>query len=91
MSIYLVVLLGGKGVRVSTPFINAFPWLPFPWNGPLHLSPPLNTTTLIKLMNEEEKEAPLEDSRVRQNRLARERHVTQSKEQHATDASRRAT
>jgi hypothetical protein len=37
----LVVLLGGKGVRVSTPFINVFPWLPFPWNGPLHISPPL--------------------------------------------------
>jgi hypothetical protein len=53
--------------------------------------PPFNTTTLIKLMNEEEKEAPLEDPRVRQNRLARERHVTQFKEQHATDASRRAT
>ncbi len=37
----LVVLLGGKGVKVSTPFINAFPRLPFPQNGPLHLSPPL--------------------------------------------------
>ncbi len=32
--------------------------------------PPFNTTTLIKPMNEEEEEAPLEDSRVRQNRLA---------------------
>jgi hypothetical protein len=37
----LVVLLGGKGVKVITPFINAFPWLPFPRNGPLHLSLPL--------------------------------------------------
>ncbi len=25
-----VVLLGGKGIRVSTPFIYTFPWLPFP-------------------------------------------------------------
>jgi hypothetical protein len=32
--------------------------------------PPFNTTTLIKLMNEEEEEAPLEDPRVHQNRLA---------------------
>ncbi len=31
----------GKGGKVSTPFINTFPWLPFPRNGPLHLSPPL--------------------------------------------------
>jgi hypothetical protein len=22
----VIVLLGGKGVRVSTPFINVFPW-----------------------------------------------------------------
>jgi len=42
-------------------------------------------------MNEKEEEAPLEDPRVHQNRLARERHVARSKEQHATDASRRAT
>jgi hypothetical protein len=26
-------------------------------------------------MNEEEKEAPMEDSRIRRNRLARERHT----------------
>jgi hypothetical protein len=37
-------------------------------------------------MNEEEEEAP----RVRQNRLARERRATQSKEQRVMDASRRA-
>jgi hypothetical protein len=37
--------------------------------------PPFNTTTFIKPMNEEEEEAPLEDSCVRRNRLARERHV----------------
>ncbi len=30
----------------------------------------LNTRTLIKPMNKEEEEAPLEDSRVRRNRLA---------------------
>ncbi len=80
MSIYSVILLGGKGVRVSTLFINTFPWLPFPGNGPLHLSPPFNTTTIIKPMNEEEEEAPLEDPNVRWNRLAWERHATQSEE-----------
>jgi hypothetical protein len=37
--------------------------------------PPFNTTTLIKPMNEEEEEAPLEDLSVRRNRLAWERHV----------------
>jgi hypothetical protein len=67
MSIYIYNILGvylsgrplwGKVIRVSTPFINAFPWLPFPWNKPLHLSPPFNTTTFIKPMNEEEEEAP---------------------------------
>jgi hypothetical protein len=42
----LVVLLGGKGVKVSMPFINAFPWLPYPRNGPLHLSPPLQHNNL---------------------------------------------
>jgi len=39
-------------------------------------------------MNEEEEEAPLEDSRVRWNRLAQERHVVRSKEQPVTYASR---
>jgi hypothetical protein len=39
------------------------------------ISPPFNTTTLIKPMNEEKEEAPLEDLRVRQNRLAQERHA----------------
>jgi len=39
-------------------------------------------------MNEEEEEALLEDSRVRWNRLARERHVVRSEEQPATYASR---
>ncbi len=72
MSICPVVLLGGKGVRVSTPFINKFPWLPFPRNGPLHLSQPFNTTTLIKPMNEKEHQAPLEDPRLSRNHLARE-------------------
>jgi hypothetical protein len=38
-------------------------------------------------MNEKEEEAPLEDPRVHQNRLAWERHITQSEEQHATNAS----
>ncbi|CAM6015016.1 unnamed protein product [Sphagnum balticum] len=41
-------------------------------------------------MNREEEEAPLEDPHVRRNHLARERHVTQSEEYHAADASRRA-
>jgi hypothetical protein len=41
-------------------------------------------------MNEEEEESPLEDLRVRRNRLAQERHTVQSKEQRATDASRQA-
>jgi hypothetical protein len=48
----------------------------------------LNTTTLIKPMNEEEEEAPLEDSRIHRNRLARERYATRSEEQRATYASR---
>ncbi len=51
------------------------------------ISPPFNTTTLIKPMNEEEEEAPLEDSRVRRNRLARERHAARFEEQRATYAS----
>jgi hypothetical protein len=34
-----------------------------------------NTTTLIKPMNEEEEEAPLEDLRVHRNCLAWERHT----------------
>jgi hypothetical protein len=38
-------------------------------------------------MNEEEEEAPLEDSRVRGNRLARERHAAWSEEQCAMYAS----
>jgi ribosomal protein L40E len=38
----------------------------------LHL---FNITTLIKPMNEEEEEAPLEDSRVCRNCFARERHA----------------
>ncbi len=85
-----VVLLGGKGVRVNTSFINAFPWLPFSRNRPLHLSPLFNTTTLIKPMNEEEEEAPLEDPRVCRNCLAWERHVARFEEQHAVNASQRA-
>ncbi len=40
-------------------------------------------------MNEEEEESPLEGPRVRRNHLARERHAARSKEQRATDASRR--
>jgi len=44
----------------------------------------------MKPMNEEEEEAILEDSRVRRNRLAQEKHVARSEEQRATDASRRA-
>jgi len=87
VSIYLVILLGGKGVRVSTPFINVFPWLPFPWNGPFHLSPPFNTISLTKPMNEEEEEAPLEDPHVHRNGLAWERHAARSEDQHAADAS----
>jgi hypothetical protein len=51
--------------------------------------PPFNTTTLIKPMNEEEEEAPLEDLCVCQNHLAWERHVAQFEEQRATNASRR--
>ncbi len=41
-------------------------------------------------MNKEEEEAPLEDPCVRQNHLARERHVTQFEEQRVANASRRA-
>jgi hypothetical protein len=37
--------------------------------------PPFNTTTLIKPMNKEEEEAPLEDLCVYWNRLAQEKHV----------------
>jgi hypothetical protein len=37
--------------------------------------PPFNTTTLIKPMNEEEEEAPLEDPCVYRNRLAWEKHA----------------
>jgi hypothetical protein len=40
-----------------------------------YLPPPFNTTTLIKPMNEEEDEAPLEDLRFRRNCIARERHA----------------
>jgi hypothetical protein len=39
-------------------------------------------------MNEEEEEAPLEDLRIRRNRLARERHIARSEEQRAVDANR---
>ncbi len=42
-------------------------------------------------MNEEEEESLLEDSRIRQNRFAREKHAAQSTEQRAVDASQRAT
>jgi hypothetical protein len=52
--------------------------------------PPFNTTTFIKPMNEEEEEAPLEDSRVRRNRLARDRHAVQSEKQYAANANRQA-
>jgi hypothetical protein len=38
-------------------------------------------------MNEEEEESPLEDPRVRQNYIAREKHAARSKEQCAVDAS----
>jgi len=44
------------------------------------ISPLFNTTTLIKPMNEEEEEAPLEDPCFRWNHLAQERHVVQSEE-----------
>jgi hypothetical protein len=37
--------------------------------------PPFNTTTLIKPMNKEEEEAPLEDPRVHWNCFAREKYV----------------
>jgi len=40
-------------------------------------------------MNEEEEESPLEDWRLRRNRLARKRHAARTKERRATDASRR--
>jgi hypothetical protein len=42
-------------------------------------------------MNKEEEEAPLEDLRIRRNRLARERHAARSEEQHVVDANWRAT
>jgi hypothetical protein len=53
--------------------------------------PPFNTTTLIKPMNEEEEEAPLEDPRICRNRLGRERHATRFEKQCVADANRRAT
>jgi hypothetical protein len=56
-----------------------------------YLPPPFNTTTLIKLMNEEEEEAPLEDPHIRRNRLARERHAARSEKQREANANRRAT
>ncbi len=37
--------------------------------------PPFNTTTFIKPMNEEKKEAPLEGSCICRNHLAWERHT----------------
>jgi len=67
-----------------------FPWLPFPHNDLFTYLPPFNTTTLIKPMNKEEEEVPLEDPHVRQNRFAQERHVARSEEQRAADASREA-
>jgi hypothetical protein len=67
-----------------------FPWLPFPQNDLFTYFPPFNTTTLIKPMNKEEEEAPLEDPCVRQNRFAREKHNVRFEEQRATDASRQA-
>jgi hypothetical protein len=42
--------------------------------------PSFNTTTFIKSMNEEEEEAPLKDSCVHRNHLARERHAPGLKE-----------
>ncbi len=42
--------------------------------------PPFNTITLINPMNEGEEEGPLEDSRVRQNCLAREKNVARFEE-----------
>jgi hypothetical protein len=90
VSVCLVVLLGGKGVRVSTPFIKAFPWLLFPRNGPLHLSLPFNTTTLIRPMNKEEEGVPVKDSHVRWNHFVRERHTARSEEQRVMNVSRRA-
>jgi hypothetical protein len=41
-------------------------------------------------MNEEEEEAPLEESRVCQNCLARERHAVRFEEQRAMNASQQA-
>jgi hypothetical protein len=37
--------------------------------------PPFKRTTLIKPMNKEEEEAPLEDPHIHPNHLARERHA----------------
>ncbi len=80
------VLTSGKGTQCELIAAN------FALNRPLHLSPPpFNTTTLIKPMNKEEEEAPLEDSRICRNRLARERHAARSEKQCAADAHRRAT
>jgi hypothetical protein len=77
----------GKLVDFTLGKQNKFPiytrtWDPFCF--PAYLShgtdlftyfPPFDITTLIKPMNEEEEEAPLEDPHVRQNRLAWERHA----------------
>jgi hypothetical protein len=80
------VSTSGKGTQCE--FITAN----FTLNKPFHLSPPpFNTTTLIKPMNEEEEEAPLEDPRICRNRLARKRHAARSEKQRAADANRRAT
>jgi len=40
-------------------------------------------------MNKEQEEAPLEDPRVRRNRLAQERHAIRSEEQRVVDVSQR--
>jgi hypothetical protein len=70
----LVDFIIGKQKKFS---IYTRTWDPFCFLGYLSYGinmftylPPFNTTTLIKPMNEEEEEAPLEDSPVRQNHLA---------------------
>jgi hypothetical protein len=76
VSVCPVVLLRGKGVRVSTPFITRFPGYLSHGTDLFTYLPSFNTTTLIKLMNEEEEDA----SHVHQNCLTRERHATRSEE-----------
>jgi hypothetical protein len=82
----LIKNLGACQFRLTT-LHKRVPLIIFPTKQTSSPMPPLNTTTFIKPKNEEKDEAPLEDPRVRRNRLARKRHVTPFEEQRATNAN----